>query len=413
LLRKRPLACVIGTIDLVRPLGLAGIRCAVVAEPGDIVRYSRFTSATVDWVDPWKHPEELVERLIRFAKEEEEKPVLYYEGDWDLLVVSRYRDRLSEVFRFVVPDATLVEDLVDKARFRTLANRLGLPVPRSVPISPAHTRPEDVDLPFPLIIKPLTRQNRTWEPFAGAAKAVRVETPTDLRALWSRLAETDEDVLAQELIPGSETLIESYHVYVDNHGEIAGEFTGRKIRTYPASFGFSTALTTTDAADVADLGRDIARRLDLRGVAKLDFKRSPDGQLALLEVNLRFNLWHHLGARAGVNLPSLVYSDLVGLPRPIVAGARAGVRWCYHRHDARAARAAGIPLVRWLPWALTAEAKSGVAWDDPLPLVGGSLWRLSRRLKAARKPAAGVSAATVASPSDARTTNPDAARRHR
>jgi D-aspartate ligase len=411
--RKRPLACVIGTIDLVRPLGLAGIRCAVVAEPGDIVRYSRFTSATIDWVDPWKRPEELVERLIRFASAEEEKPVLYYEGDWDLLVVSRYRERLSEVFRFVVPEATLVEDLVDKARFRALGNRLRLPVPRSVPVSPAQAPPDEIDLSFPLIIKPLTRQSQTWEPFAGAAKAVRVETPADLRALWSRLAETDQELLAQELIPGPETLIESYHAYVDDQGEIAGEFTGRKIRTYPASFGFSTALTTTDAADVVDLGRELAQRLGLQGVAKFDFKRSPGGRLVLLEVNLRFNLWHHLGAKAGVNLPSLVYSDLVGFPRPHVARARAGVRWCYHRHDARAARAAKIPLARWLPWALTAEAKSGVAWDDPLPLVGGSLWRLFRRLNAARKRIAPVRAAPVAPGSAARTTSHDAARRHR
>src|SRR5215470_19812901 len=40
----------------------------------------------------------------------------------------------------------------------------------------------------------------------------------------------------------------------------------------------------------------------LTGVAKPDFKRAPDGRLLLLEINPRFNLWHHLGAVAGVNL---------------------------------------------------------------------------------------------------------------
>ncbi|MCC2670222.1 MAG: ATP-grasp protein, partial [Armatimonadetes bacterium] len=51
--RTRPLACVIGDIDLVRPLGLAGIRSAVVAKPGDPIRYSRFTEQVIDWLDPW------------------------------------------------------------------------------------------------------------------------------------------------------------------------------------------------------------------------------------------------------------------------------------------------------------------------------------------------------------------------
>jgi hypothetical protein len=64
----------------------------------------------------------------------------------------------------------------------------------------------------------------------------------------------------------------------------------------------------------------------LTGGAKLDFKSAPDGRLLLLEINPRFNLWHHLGAVAGVNLPALVYADLVGLPRPATRPARAGAR---------------------------------------------------------------------------------------
>jgi predicted ATP-grasp superfamily ATP-dependent carboligase len=169
--------------------------------------------------------------------------------------------------------------------------------------------------------------------------------------------------------------MESYHAYVDERGNTVGEFVGRKIRTLPAAYGDSTALETTDAADVLALGRTLLRRLKLRGVAKLDFKRGPDGRLHLLEVNPRFNLWHHLGAVAGVNLPALVYGDLVGWPRPIGGQAQPGFRWCKPWKDAAAARAAGMSLGRWVPWALRCEAKSGVAWDDPLPLFGAVIRR--------------------------------------
>ena len=107
----------------------------------------------------------------------------------------------------------------------------------------------------------------------------------------------------------------------------------------------------------------------LTGVAKPDFKRAPDGRLLLLEINPRFNLWHHLGAVAGVNLPALVYADLVGLPRPATRPARAGARWGSIWNDFPAAHASGLPLWRWLPWMLGCDAKSAVAWDDPMPLV--------------------------------------------
>jgi D-aspartate ligase len=367
-------------MDLVRPLGLAGIRSAVVAPPEDVVRWSRFTATTLPWADPWREPERLLDVLLEFGERQPVPPVIIYEGDWDLLLVSRERERLRRWFRFVIPDSGLVEDVVDKERFRALADRLELPVPPSRTLGPETPEPDDLGLTFPAIVKPLTRQNVEWEPLAKGAKALIAHTPDDLREIGSLLAEHGVRAIAQTAVPGPETRIESYHTYVDEAGAIVGEFAGRKLRTYPIVHGFSTALTLTDNEDVIATGRDLVTRMGLRGVAKLDFKRDDSGRLWLLEVNPRFNLWHHLGAKAGVNLPALVYGDLVGLPRPPVPRARPGARWIYHRHDARAARAAGIPLRRWLPWALASEAKSTVSLDDPLPIVMGTAARLGARL---------------------------------
>jgi predicted ATP-grasp superfamily ATP-dependent carboligase len=378
--RQKALACVIGSMDLVRPLGLAGIRSAVVAPPMDVVRWSRFTAARLPWADPWREPERLLEVLLEFGERQPVPPVIYYEGDWDLLLVSRERDQLWKWFRFVIPDGDLVEDLVDKERFRVLAARLDLPVPPSRLLGPETPDGDDAGLAFPAVVKPLTRQNVEWAPLAKGAKALLVNTPDELREMSSRLSERGVRALAQTAVLGPETRVESYHAYVDETGAVVGEFAGRKLRTYPIVHGSSTALILTDNEDVIATGRDLVSRMGLRGVAKLDFKRDDSGRLWLLEVNPRFNLWHHLGAKAGVNLPALVYRDLVGLPRLPVPRARPGVRWIYHRHDAGAARAAGIPFHRWLPWALASEAKSTISLDDPLPILMGAAVRVGGRL---------------------------------
>jgi predicted ATP-grasp superfamily ATP-dependent carboligase len=318
----------------------------------------------------------LVEALIHYAEAQDGRPVLFYQEDSSLLLVSRYRERLSHAFRFVVPDAELVEQLVDKTRFQELAAFLGLPVPAACVLRPAdESPPDDLGVRFPLVVKPLARLSAGWEAAMGAGKAVRVDSADQLLSLWPRLVATGSTVLAQELIPGPETNVESYHTYVDERGQIVADFTGRKIRTAPASFGHSTAVEITDQPDISALGREIVCRLGLRGVAKLDFKRDPDNSLYLLEVNPRFTLWHHAGAIAGVNVPALVYGDLVGWPRGTVPRARAGVRWCRLWTDVRAARAEGVPLFKWLPWALRCKAKPAVSPDDPLPLLAAALWR--------------------------------------
>src|SRR5258705_6833209 len=93
--------------------------CAAVGGPGEAVRFSRFTRATLDWVDPLEQAEELVEKLVDFARRQPEPPVLFYQGDDSLLFVSRNRDRLAPALRFVVADSELVEDLVDRSEEHT------------------------------------------------------------------------------------------------------------------------------------------------------------------------------------------------------------------------------------------------------------------------------------------------------
>jgi predicted ATP-grasp superfamily ATP-dependent carboligase len=377
---------VLGNTDLIRALGLAGIRAASVTRPARPMAHSRFVAERIPWADNWGDPNRLTANLLAYAAECPDRPPLFFQHDGDLAFVSRNRDALRWGLRFAIADTELVEQLLDKTAFAELATRIGLAVPRSVVLRPARgDDPPELPLEFPAILKPLTRRDVIWLPLAGDAKAIRLDSERDLRELWPLLADGGWEFVAQELVPGAEHRIESYHAYVDERGEVAGEFTGRKLRTLPSEFGQTTALETTDEGDVREAGRHCLRALGLRGVAKVDFKRAPAGDLVLLEVNPRFNLWHLPGAVAGVNLPALVYADLLGLPRPTARSARAGVRWTIPWDDLRAARRQRVPLSRWAAWQLGCETRHVLALDDPMPFLRGLVWpRLRRRILARR-----------------------------
>jgi predicted ATP-grasp superfamily ATP-dependent carboligase len=368
-------------MDLVRPLGRAGIDAAVVARPGDPERFSRFTRAVIETAGHSEPDEQVVDHLIDFGQRQSSPPVLFYTSDKTLMLTSRFRERLREAFAFVIPDHGLVCDLVDKARFQVLAERLSLPVPRARVLDAAKQVPSpDLDLRFPVVIKPVTRLDYVrWAGLESRAKAYHVACAEDLRVLWPRLAASQVVVVAQEMVRGHENQIVSYHAYVDDDGCIVGEFTGRKIRTYPPEFGHTTALTVSADREAADIGRNILQSLGFSGVAKLDFKRGPDGQLHLLEINPRFSLWHHPGAAAGVNIPALVHGDLTGRPRPRAVSARPGTTWVKAWRDPLAAREDGISLRRWMLWALRADTTSVLAWDDPMPFLRGMMWTRAKQ----------------------------------
>jgi predicted ATP-grasp superfamily ATP-dependent carboligase len=362
--RVRGLAVVLGRIDVVRALGRAGVRSLVVGDRDDPIRHSRFVTGVIAEDELW-------------ARRAEGLPLLY-DSDAALAFVASNRDRLAERHRFVLPRRELLDDLLDKRRFQALAERLGLPVPRSATVGGADAAAAH-DLRFPVVIKASPQRDGRWEAAGLPGKVLRADDPAGLRDALARLEAAGIEAVAQELVPGGEDRVESYHVYVDDDGEVAAEFTGRKIRTTPREFGATTALETTDAPDVVAAGRDVVERLGFTGVAKLDLKRDPDGRLHLLELNPRFTLWARAGAVAGVNLPAIVYADLSGAARPPAARARPGVRWIWARADAAAAREQGISFPAWLAWALRVETNASFALSDPAPYVVRRLRRAPRR----------------------------------
>lgn len=375
----RPLACVVGDLSLVRALGRGGIPVAVAPrEPDSPIRLSRYCAAVVNtpsWVDD---PGSALAAIIDWARQQPAAPVLFYQGDHDLLAASHGRDLLAPHLRCILPPPELVDDLVDKIRFAALAELRSLPVPmtRTVrrgtdPAGDLRTWPR-----FPCVLKPTTRSPR-FAHLARHQKAIRVENRDELMGLVSLIESYESDFILQEAIEGGEERIESYHAYVRPGGQVMGEFTGQKLRTAPRRYGFSTYVEITDNEEVRRMGRSILETLGFSGVAKIDFKRDArSGRLYLLEINPRFNLWHHPGAAAGVSLPALVYRDCVepGSARP-AGPARPGVRWVSLRDDVRVVkeyRAAGeLSVARWLAQMATVTINESLLFRDPLPGLAG------------------------------------------
>ena len=286
--------------------------------------------------DPGAEPEAALAGLRELGKLLPGRPVLFYGDDAMLLLVSRQRAKLKERFRFLLPDAALVEALVDKKRFAALAQELALPVPRTL-ASPALETAAAIAalLPPPVILKPFChlgwRTSRAVVdlgvgPGQGAPRRRRARARPDDRAHGEVLLRAHR----AGVHPRRRGAGLHFHAYVDAGRRPLGHYVGRKIRTYPRRAGVSTYLELVDEPELSRLGFDILERLGLVGVVKLDFKRDPrTGRFYLLEVNPRFSLWNHLGAASGVNLPLLAYRDLAGLPvtpAPLPGSASAGSR---------------------------------------------------------------------------------------
>jgi predicted ATP-grasp superfamily ATP-dependent carboligase len=376
-------AVLVGDLNMLRSFAGTGVPTTVVARKSqDLTFLSRHCAERATIPDPRVDEAGAVEGLIAVAAAGADRPVLFYGDDSMLLLLSRHRDRLNEFYRYRMPPASLIEACVDKCRFAELAARSGVPVPRGVRSAEQPTAEGIVrEVGLPCVIKP----NQGIEWFRSEAvrraggkpqKMLLASTREDLDRLLGDMATSSPQFMAQEYIPGGEDQIYSYHAYVDGSGRLAGEYVGRKVRTYPSVGGVSTYVGLIDAPAVRDLGRDVLQRLGVTGVVKIDFKRDVRrDRYLVLELNLRFNLWNYLGTACGVNLPLTAYRDNCGLPLPpLPASWRTDVRWLSFGDDLRAMVRDYRPSgeVSWGTWLRSLSAPKVYemfAWDDPLPFA--------------------------------------------
>src|SRR5437867_135551 len=109
--------------DIVRCLGLVGTPTSVASSQlRDIAFFLRHCAGAIllPTFEPRSH-EEILRRLQEFSERADEKPVLYYVSDPELLFVWRYRDQLSPYYRFLMPPDELLEKLFNKVLFCELA----------------------------------------------------------------------------------------------------------------------------------------------------------------------------------------------------------------------------------------------------------------------------------------------------
>ena len=381
-----------GGINLVRTLGLAGIQAIVVSpDPRDAVFSSRYCVGKCV-LPPIEQGEAAVDALVALADKlcnlYGRRVPLMYGSDDALELIYAHRERLQRHFLLLLNDPDIGRALIAKDRFQALSVARGLPVPQELAWE-GTGHGTLAGTTGPVLIKPSIKVD--WygsqlkdRLFPGDAKARVFETGAQALA-DPVVALFREQLTFQEYIPGGEDCLWSFHGLADGQGEVLVSFVGRKIRTYPPVDGESAYIELAHDRSLEQVGRDVARRLPLKGIFKMDFKRDPrNGEWYLLEINARYTLWHYLAACNGLNLIRAAYDFLVDGAQWETGHYRTSRRWLalhldFRAYRARAARGEAT-FGSWLASILLSRNVYNVfAWSDPGPWVSFQAARLLQK----------------------------------
>ena len=237
------------------------------------------------------------------------------------------------------------------------------------PADESEARAAVKEIGLPCIVKP--GKGDLW--FRRSGSKLQVARTADEAVEWYRaMRQAGVSAILQELIPGGDDSFFGCFCYIDQAGEVRASFTKRKLRQHPANFGNGSYQVSVDSPETAELALVLLEKIGYRGVASVEFKRDPrDGKLKLIEINCRAASGTQMAIDAGVDLPWLVYRDLVGDPLPPVSAFRAGCKFINLSWDAQRFWESGernpVGFARWAWSVLRADSHAALSLRDPGP----------------------------------------------
>ncbi len=242
------------------------------------------------------------------------------------LPVSSHRDRLiSAGARLVLPDHQDVLRAFDKQVTTSLAESLGIAVPKTITVvGLEQARDLARSIRYPVVLKP-----RASEELSTAGKVRTGGRPRYARdaaqfdAAYDHISERSSAVLVQEFVGGEGT---GYFALM-HHGELRAEFAHRRIRdVHPTGSGSAVRVSIEPDPEIRKCSLAILSALRWHGVAMVEYRLQAGFPPVFMEVNGRF--WNSLALAcyAGVDFPALLARMAEKGDVEVSAGYRSGVR---------------------------------------------------------------------------------------
>lgn len=332
-----------------------------------------------DAYQPAEGERDLLSALIGLGERLPTRAALIPTGDAEVLFMSRNRGRLSAFFDFRLAEEESLELLANKRSQCELATKIGVPVPRTYAVDGPGRLEEVADLvAYPCVIK--AAYSHLWfrhqESIGdrGLGKVAVAKGRSELVAAYDEMAWSGLELIIQEVVEGGDDQLYALYAYLDERSEPLALFVRQKLRQWPVGYGVGCLSVSVRHPKVVEYGLRLLKSVGFRGLANIEFKRDAgDGELRLIEVNVRSASQVALAVDSGVDIPYIAYQDSLGEPIEPVFAYREGVKWIDLGMDFLSAlehrRHGGLSIWSWLRSIWNCRSYAHFAWGDPLPAL--------------------------------------------
>lgn len=322
-------------LSTIRCLGIHGIH-TVAMDYSEEERYavqSKYCSEKII-VPHFKNETKLfIESLIKYAKVQDEKPVLIPCHDSYVEVIDHHLEELRAYYLIPQTEQGLYTKVMNKDTIHQLALENNLKVPETVLIDDEnfYQKVEEV-IKFPCLVKPVDSPTFVMK---FRKKLFKVHSIEELDKALEKAESANQEVIVQRIIPGSDDHMYTYDAYLNQDAKVTHWITCQKLRQYPINYGASVYTIQKYVPELHELGAPFLEAIGYKGFAEIEFKKDENtGEYYLIEINARITNLNSMLFKAGINFPYITYMDLTGKPlKPKAILSDTNIAFMYAQED--------------------------------------------------------------------------------
>ena len=240
-------------------------------------------------------------------------------GDGYAELLSKHKDELSKVFVVPYIDYDLLEKLISKEGFYEVAEKYGLPYPKTKIITMDDYKSgkyTDVPFQFPVELKPEDPVSWLDCQFEGRKKTFTIHDENEFKDIVGKIYTHGytEDLILQDFIPGDDSNMRTLNAYVDKNHQVKMMCLGHPLLEDPTPQSIGNYMTILPAYDekLYEQVQAFLEKLNYTGMANFDIKYDTrDGQYKFFEINLRQGRSSFYVTLNGYNLAKWYIDDYV------------------------------------------------------------------------------------------------------
>jgi len=264
--------------------------------------------------------EELLKKLQDYGEIQDRRGVLFPTGDQYVVFCSQNKDFLSKYFYVPKVKGKDIENLLDKNINSKLAEGTGFNTLASGYLSNF----SDIN-DRPYVVKPINSAK------APKSSITFYKSSRDLLADKQKLLDKYEEMVFQEFVPGDNTNIFEVHAFQSSKGMVIGGMQRQRLSLIQGpNVHAGIVYESVWDQSLVEPAKNLLRKLNFNGPVDINLKRSTKDKLFyFIECNLRTSSNLALDTFSGLNLPAIVYFDLIGedFSYLINRKSKVGVRW--------------------------------------------------------------------------------------